>query len=155
MALVLVPFLGAAVITDMLRRSVPNVLVGLMFVFGIVVQFSFASSAGGAILASFGGAVVGLVILLPFYMIGGMGAGDVKLLAAAGSFFGPQAALAAGAFTLVAGAVLGLIVVIGRSLKASLLARRFVRADRKDIAGAQLPYSIAISAGALTVLAQW
>ena len=43
--------------------------------------------------------------LLPFYLLGGMGAGDVKFFAALGSFLGPFATLYAVALTLVVGAI--------------------------------------------------
>ena len=36
------------------------------------------------------GTIVGLALLLPLYAIGGMGAGDVKLLAGVGAWVGPQ-----------------------------------------------------------------
>jgi Flp pilus assembly protein protease CpaA len=47
-----------------------------------------------------------------------MGAGDVKLMAAAGAFFGPMDALLASLLSLAAGAVLGLLVLARRMYQA-------------------------------------
>ena len=155
---VLLPFLGAAVLTDISNRRVPNILVALMFASGIVFHVLVADSISAALLAGFGGASVGLSILLPFYVLGGMGAGDAKLLAATGSFLGPQGALIAGLFTLGAGAVLGLIVILCRHLPALLAHQQSpatVGAAPGDNASIQLPYSLAIAAGALMAVLQW
>ncbi len=153
--MLLFPFLGAAVISDLLTRRVPNVLVGLMLFTGLVFQLVTASSLGSGLLMGFGGAGVGFLILLPFYALGGMGAGDVKLLAATGSFLGFDGALIAGVCTLVAGTVLGLLVLGARMLRASSLARRPVGVIPAEPAAIQLPYSLAISVGALTAVTQW
>ncbi len=122
---------------------------------GVVVQIATASSIGGALLAGFGGAGVGLIILLPFYVLGGMGAGDVKLLAAAGGFLGPQGALLAGVITLVAGLFLGLLAIAYRRFGASSPARRLAEDPQRGGSPIQLPYSLAVSVGALTAVMQW
>jgi len=139
----------------LLSRRVPNILVLLMLVCGVVVQIATAPTIGEALLASFAGAGVGLIILLPFYTLGGMGAGDVKLLAATGSFLGPQGALLAGVFTLVAGLILGLLVIAYRRFGASSPARRLAGDPQGGSSAIQFPYSLAVSAGALTAVMQW
>ncbi|NNC65696.1 MAG: hypothetical protein HKN84_12990 [Gammaproteobacteria bacterium] len=154
-AMLLLPFLGAAVFSDLLTRRVPNALVALMLLTGLIFQLATASSLASGLLMSFGGAGVGFLILLPFYALGGMGAGDVKLLAASGSFLGLHGALIAGVCTLVAGTVLGLLVLGFRVLRAASLARRPDEAIPAEPAAPQLPYSLAISVGALTAVTQW
>ncbi|HEX5104855.1 MAG TPA: A24 family peptidase [Pirellulaceae bacterium] len=58
------------------------------------------------------GTVVGLALLLPAYAIGGMGAGDVKLLAGVGAWvYGIHTAYAFAA-TAVAGALLAVVMVL-------------------------------------------
>jgi prepilin peptidase CpaA len=141
----LLPFLAAAVTTDMLSRSVPNVLVLLMVLCGVALQM--ASLTLGAVVWSLGGVLVGLVILLPFYALGGMGAGDVKLLAALGSFLGPWGTLVAGIGTLIAGAVLGLGVIGWRFLSSSPIRQALPRSPAAD--PLHVPYSLAIAVGAL------
>ena len=54
--MLLVTFLGAAVLCDLQDRRVPNVLVALMLVAGVVTQALTAPSIGSGLLAAFGGA---------------------------------------------------------------------------------------------------
>jgi len=153
--MLLAMFLGAAVLADLQSRRIPNVLVGLMLAAGISTQALTAPSIGTGLLAGFGGAGVGLLLLLPFYALGGMGAGDVKLFAATGSFLGLYQTLLAGLCTLGTGAVLGLVLIAHRIIRAAAWARDPVELAPADGAPMQLPYSLAISIGALTALIAW
>ena len=57
---------------------------------------------------------VGLALLLPLYAIGGMGAGDVKLLAGVGAWMGATHTLYAFCVTAIVGAVLAVAMVVFR-----------------------------------------
>ncbi len=57
------------------------------------------------------GMVVGLLCLLPLYAVGGMGAGDVKLMAGIGAWLGWQITLYAFATTTIVGAVMAVLMV--------------------------------------------
>lgn len=153
--MLLATFLGVAVLTDLQSRRVPNVLVALMLAAGIATQALTAPGIGTGLLAGLGGAVVGLFILLPFYALGGMGAGDVKLFAATGSFLGLHQTLLAGFCTLGTGAVLGLILLTHRAIRSAAWVRGPVEVAQADGAPAKLPYSLAISIGALTAVIAW
>lgn len=102
--------LALAIREDALRQRVPNVLNACAFVLGIAMAFLAAGWSGVAI--SFGGALVGCAALVPFYLLRGMGAGDVKLMGAAGAYLEPNSALLAAAMAFVAGCVLALGVVL-------------------------------------------
>jgi prepilin peptidase CpaA len=145
----LLPFLAVASTTDVLRRHISNVLIVCMVGCGTVAQAAFFGATG--LSSALGGLVVGVGLLLPFYALGGMGAGDVKLLGAAGTFLGPYGALLAGVFTLAAGGALALGVLAWRSAARLLHARtprgRFARA--LGVPSLELPYSLAIAVGAL------
>jgi prepilin peptidase CpaA len=147
----LLPFLAIALLTDIRRREIPNVLIIYMFGFGVLVQGVLVGPAG--LLAALGGLVVGLILLLPFYALGGMGAGDVKLLAAVGTFLGPEGALLAGALALGAGGLLAVGVLVwhgfARLVSSYLTDARGAPVPAPAVSGVQLPYSIAITAGAL------
>ena len=92
-----------------------------------------------------------------------MGAGDVKLMAAAGAFLGPADALAAAALAIVMGGALAVAVVMlrlvestpvrGFSLRdgSAPVLRLFatISAARKE----RFPYATAIAAGVVTTLA--
>ncbi len=90
-----------AAVIDGLKLRVPNWLTFHLVIGGWI----FAAWTGGSpgLLWSLEGTALGLALLLPLYAIGGMGAGDVKLMAGVGAWVGP--ALTLGAF--VASAVVG------------------------------------------------
>ena len=77
--------------------------------------FAFWKGGSALLLTSTLGAVVGLLTLLPLYSIGGMGAGDVKLMAGVGAWIGPWLTLWAFVSSAMAGAVMaaGMIVYSG------------------------------------------
>jgi prepilin peptidase CpaA len=99
-----------AAIIDGRQLRVPNWLT-FHFVIG---GLAFAGWSGGsqALLFSLAGAVVGLVSLLPLYAIGGMGAGDVKLMAGLGAWMGPSLTLGAFVATALVGGLLGLAMIV-------------------------------------------
>jgi prepilin peptidase CpaA len=60
------------------------------------------------------GMVVGLACLLPLYAVGGMGAGDVKLLAGVGAWMGVSTTFYAFCVSTVVGAVMAVLMVLYR-----------------------------------------
>jgi prepilin peptidase CpaA len=149
----LLPFLATAIATDMWHRRIPNALVVVMLISALALHATSLELA--SVLWSLGGVLVGLLILLPFYALGGMGAGDVKLLAAVGSLLGPWSTLLAGVLTLIAGALLGLGMMAWRSAGALPIAHRLPVPRAAATEPLQVPYSIAIAAGALIAVLQW
>ena len=97
---------GTAAAWDMRQRRVPNLLVFPATLLGVVLQLALSGWQGG--LAAFGGMAVGLVLLLPGYLLGTTGAGDVKLMAAVGTFLGPQEAALAALGSIAVGSVVAL-----------------------------------------------
>lgn len=91
-AIVALCSLTAAAI-DMRTRRVPNALTGAAAVMGIALALSGFGRVGivGAIL----GGLLGLTLMLPGYLFGATGGGDVKLLAAVGTLLGPERILIA------------------------------------------------------------
>lgn len=100
-------FLTGIVIADSLTRKIPNVLVFTTMLLGFAVN-GFVNSFQGVV-ASLAGLAVGLTLLLPFYLTGGMGAGDVKSLAALGSLFGPAIILQVFFYTALIGGALSVL----------------------------------------------
>ena len=66
----------------------------------------------GACLWSLAGTGVGLISLLPLYAIGGMGAGDVKLMAGVGAWLGPVLTFWAFVSTALVGGLLGVAMIL-------------------------------------------
>ena len=60
------------------------------------------------------GMVVGLATLLPLYAVGGMGAGDVKLMAGIGAWLGPAVTWNAFCVSVVVGAIMAVLMVLWR-----------------------------------------
>ena len=85
--LFLIPATVYAAWIDYAEKRVPNWLNALIAVSGFIVQGLFFGSAGLAHGAW--GLLVGLGVLIGPWLIYGMGAGDVKLMAAIGVWFGP------------------------------------------------------------------
>jgi prepilin peptidase CpaA len=106
--------MAVAVRQDLVQHRISNVLTFGTFSAGLVTHWTL-SGPGGLAFALAGGAV-GLACLLPLYLARGMGAGDVKLMAAAGAFLGPFGALVASVTTLVFGAVLAMAIVAARAM---------------------------------------
>ena len=102
--------LVAAVLSDLRSHRIPNLLIFPALALSILVHTLDSGLAG--LIGVGSGLAVGIAMLLPFYVIGGMGAGDVKLLGVVGSFLGPWGAFVAGLATLMAGAVLGIGVIL-------------------------------------------
>jgi len=99
---------SAASYFDCRWRRIPNLITfGGMFC-GVLLH----TAVGGldSSLFALAGCGVGFACLLPGYVLGQAGAGDVKLLGAVGTFLGPFSTLIAGATSLMAGAIMALCV---------------------------------------------
>jgi prepilin peptidase CpaA len=85
---VLLVLVVAAGIYDLRTRKIPNWLNLSGLILGIGLNVFFLQSHGLVVaLLGFG---LSLLIYVPLYLVRGMGAGDVKLMAAIGSIAGPQ-----------------------------------------------------------------
>jgi prepilin peptidase CpaA len=107
--------LVVAAIIDGLKLKVPNWLTFPMIISGWIYSAAFSPFAGWeGLLYSIAGTVVGLALLLPAYAIGGMGAGDVKLLAGIGAWVWGTATLYAFAISAIVGGVIAVLMVVVR-----------------------------------------
>ena len=68
------------------------------------------SAAGPAPACALAGWLVGVALFFPVFALGGMGAGDVKLLGGVGAWLGPVAAVWVALYSGIAGGVMGLVV---------------------------------------------
>ena len=104
--------LVVAAVIDGTKLKVPNRLTFPMIVSGWIAGAVFFGWAGLG--WSLLGTAVGLGLLLPAYAIGGMGAGDVKLLAGVGAWMGAGMTLWAFAVSAIVGGVIALGMVFFR-----------------------------------------
>jgi len=98
--------LAVATFTDLRSRRIPNWLVFPFFGCGIVVSIWLGGWAG--VISSIEGAGLALLIYGVLFMMGGMGAGDVKLCTAIGAWIGPWHLFLALILTGLAGGAIAL-----------------------------------------------
>jgi prepilin peptidase CpaA len=149
---------------DIRTRRVPNWLTFGSAILAWAVWLSAHGVRGAGWSAA--GWLAGCAVFLPFFVLRGMGAGDVKLLAALGAWIGPVTVLWAAAYGAMAGGVLALAVALSHKYLWRALSNvgyllwywrtvgpgpvpDFTLADAK---GPRLPYAVPITVGALIAL---
>jgi prepilin peptidase CpaA len=147
-------FVGiAAIIDDLARRRIANWIPCCAFVAGVVLQSIQHGwrGAGAALLGTLAGAGVFLI----FYLLGGMGGGDVKLMAGFGAVLGVKQLLEAALWTAGVGGVMALLAISFGYIRQLWTART---SGAIDAAGSEsipkaarradsIPYAPAIAAG--------
>ena len=158
-----VALIGA--VTDVRSRLIPNRLTGPASVAGLLLHLACGgwSECGWSMLALL---VCGGVFLV-FHLAGGMGAGDVKLIAAEGCLLGITNVGSLLVYTALCGGILGLFAAASRGKLRETLANVLVLTSHHAQHGLsphpdlnvgndtklRLPYALAIAAGVfLTVV---
>lgn len=149
----------AAVVTDLRERRIPNRLSVLGLCAGLVLG---AFLEGGFPLMALAGAGLALLVSFPVVALGGLGAGDAKLLTAVGAFVGPGGLLSVIVYGALAGGILAVVGALRRgailgvllNLKNLMvywvsLGRRGYQVDLNRPGAPSVPYAVAIAAGAL------
>lgn len=151
---------------DLRERRLPNALTVGALALALVLRVPIGL---GALVDGLLGALIGLGLALPFFLVGGLGGGDVKLLAAVGAFLGPRDIWFALLVMALVGAVMAIAVIVrhralGRT--AANLRTIIVTFGRRTFTGWKgaeseapvtletegvltVPYGVAIAAGAL------
>lgn len=168
--------LAAAVWHDVKARRIPNSLILAGTAAALLLHLAmpageglFRDPAGSpGLLTALAGFASGLLLLLPFYIMRALGAGDVKLMAMTGAFLGPAGVAGATLLAMLAGGLLALAVALWSGqlrpvvdnvshMLRSVLLRSMGGVDARLDAPAgttgQLPYAIAIACGTLLQLA--
>ncbi len=165
----LIALCGVAAWFDVREHRVPNGLTVGGLLVGLALQALHGGLAGlGSGLAA---AAIAFGIALPFFLVGGLGGGDVKLLTAVGAFLGLGNVLPALAAIAIAGGVMAAgLMLVRRGLFRQTLANLhtiFLTLSRRTFTGwksgeanqalltldtpgaISLPYAVAIAAGTL------
>ena len=95
---------GIAAAIDLRTGRIPNPLTATVAAAGL--GLAAFGLTGHSIAGAACGAAVGFALMLPGHLLGGTGAGDVKLLAALGTWLGPGGVLMAFLYSAIAGGVL-------------------------------------------------
>ncbi|EMN5130347.1 prepilin peptidase [Burkholderia contaminans] len=155
----------AAASTDIAARRIPNRLVLLGLTGALVAQCLLHGVVAGA-LGWLAGAATGFGLLLPFYLLRGMAAGDVKLMLAIGAWVGAEMTFYIVLATFLAGGIGAVAYALLRGRMGqmwvnvrALIARRSPGASAEAAGGpveiasvGTLPYGVAIAAGTLGML---
>ena len=163
--LLLLCFVTAAAVSDLIRRKIPNALV----LSGILAALALHAWLWPHQVAPLwlGGMATGFFLFLPLYVLRGMAAGDVKLIAMVGAFAGPWPVLQICFATFVLGGLMAVLMITYqgkwraclRNLR-QLLWPMIARTAGVPLAPAALagqasvgnmPYGLAIALGSLAV----
>lgn len=108
--LILIILLLTAAFFDMKEKRIPNFLTFPVMLAGLILNIITNGLSG--IIFSFYGFLIGLVIFFIPFILGGMGAGDVKLMAAIGVLMGWKFTLLSSLFTAIAGIAVMFVYLI-------------------------------------------
>jgi prepilin peptidase CpaA len=164
--LILVPGILLASWIDYAQRKVPNWLNASLIVIGLIVQAIFFGAQG--VTHGLLGMLVGFGVLIVPWLMHGMGAGDVKLMAAIGVWFGPWMTLVSFAIgAMIGGAAAVVMILASGRLRPALgnmniiwikmqsretLFGEFGSAKSFGDTSQLLPYGVPLTAGSLLVL---
>jgi prepilin peptidase CpaA len=128
----------AATVDDLARRQIANWIPAAALAGGLGWQIGQNGWWPGAAYAM-GGAAAGFAVFLVFYLLGGMGGGDVKLMAGFGALLGAGRLFEAALWTAGVGGLIALGAVAFQAVRGK--ARE--GGERKD----SIPYAPAITLG--------
>jgi prepilin peptidase CpaA len=144
-----------ACVYDVRFRRIPNRLTASVAAAGFLfTMWQHPNLAGLGI--AFGGFAVGMLVWFPSYAFGLLGAGDVKLAAAAGMWLGPMRTFEAAIIGGVVGGALAVLWMLRfRGVRgtatslwvASVLPRTLVQPRVGPTTRQHVPYSVALSIG--------
>ncbi len=162
---IIIPAAFLASWKDYREHRVPNWLNASIAISGLAAQTAYHGWAG--LERAAGGMLLAFGMLVLFWAIRGMGAGDVKFMAAIGAWLGPHLTVSAVAVGAIAGGVLAVGIIVCRRRWGEtfsnfrILATKvcsvqtafseFGSAKSLRSTSAQLPYAIPLSIGALVV----
>jgi prepilin peptidase CpaA len=124
-----------AVICDVRTRRIPNWLTLPAAALAIVWAAVTVNAAAAGTAAA--GWLVGAALFFPFFALRGMGAGDVKLLAALGAWLGPHESVWLAMFAAMCGGVAGLLVASARGYLRTALANLWLMLTHWRVVGLQ------------------
>ncbi|MBS4196147.1 A24 family peptidase [Lederbergia citri] len=157
----LILILTISIITDLRSRKILNI-VTLPAILVALIYHTFTSGFQGLSFSGLG-FLVGLGLLLIPFLMGGVGAGDVKLLAAIGAWKGTMFVLYTGLFAGVIGGLISIFILLknkklGFTLKSMLFSVLFLKGTKgslqftSDTKSVSIPYAIPIAIGSFLTL---
>jgi prepilin peptidase CpaA len=165
---ILICLVVQAALTDLAMRKIPNVLILSGLLLALLLHL-LAGPPWAPLTQWFAGAMAGFFLFLPLYLLRGMAAGDVKLMAMVGSFSGPGAALKIALLSYLVGGAMALLLLlisgrwrqsarnlrlIGKPLLLRLLGVPLLPVPMPPSASAGgIPYGVAVALGTVAHIA--
>ncbi len=159
-ALAAVLILSAAI--DYRCRKIPNLVTYPTM--AVAIGYHSVTSGGHGVWVSLAGLATGIALLVLPYVLGGMGAGDAKLMGAVGAAIGPKAVCIAFLYSAVLGGIWALLMILvmrqrfaqvierrWMEFKLWVLTRRYepVPAPPDEASPPRLPYGVVIAMGTI------
>jgi prepilin peptidase CpaA len=147
---------GSAAAIDLRTGRIPNLLTATVAVTGFAL--AGLGLTGHSMAGALAGALIGFALMLPGHLLGGTGAGDVKLLAALGTLLGPGGIAMAFLYSAIAGGLLAVGHAVRRKRFGTTVSRtaRLMTAPaetKKEIDGtaraSRFAYGPALAVGAI------
>ncbi|OGV45649.1 MAG: hypothetical protein A2X46_14890 [Lentisphaerae bacterium GWF2_57_35] len=142
-----------AVYTELKNKRIPNWIALLGILAGLAIGYL---PGGISLRASFAGLAAGFGLLFIFYVFGGIGGGDVKLMGAIGALVGYPLILPVVFYTAIVGGFMAIMLLIwkGRFWQVLSLFRRKSEqtAAPEPREPLTIPYGVAIAAGCVMAL---
>ena len=120
---VLVPFLAIAGFMDLVYGKVPNSVTFPVILIGLVLSFILHGFSG--LTGSIVGFLIGIIVFLPFFIVKGIGGGDLKLFAAIGALKGYLFLFQSIIFSSLIAVVISLVVLVRHGVLVKSLNKTF------------------------------
>jgi prepilin peptidase CpaA len=157
----LIVVLVIAAVIDLRVQKIPNLLTFTTMI--LALAYHGVMNGLDGLLFSSGGLLLGIAIFILPYLMGGMGAGDAKLMGAVGAVLGPRGVFNAAVFTVVVGGIYALVLLLAhRKVCRGLITKSATTLKMFAVTGQliripaaeneekpKLCYGIAIASGAL------
>jgi prepilin peptidase CpaA len=154
----------AAAVYDLKYRRIPNALT--LGAAAVAIAIHGVVNGWSGVLLAASGLGLGVGLYFPLFALGGMGAGDVKLLGAIGAWLGPMGAVWTGLFGAIAGGIMALVVALARGYAGTAMRNVGAMLGLWSVVGVQpvegltlantasvrLPHALPLAAGALAAL---
>ncbi len=135
----------AAAVDDLARRQISNWIPLAALAGGLGWQVGLHGWAGWLI--ALGGAAAGFSVFLIFYLLGGMGGGDIKLMAGFGALLGAGRLVEAALWTAGVGGLLAVCALAWRAVRKRVGKSPAPKASAPDAIPDSIPYAPAIALG--------
>src|SRR5436190_4743482 len=160
MVVLLTAVAAVGAVWDVRTGRVPNTLTYTAVLAGVALNALLPAPAGLGLGAAALGILVAAGPLFLVYLAGGLGGGDVKLMAAVGAFLGPRDSVYALLYACITGAVLSIATILwkeglgGAWLRIPALFRRRRKEDA-NFPRLRFPFAVAVLVGAAWAGTEW